>query len=108
MARFKKGESGNIGGRPPGAKNKVNEELREAISSFLSLEFEGMKSSFSRLAPKDKLKFFTDLLPYAIPRLQSTSLEMDFERLPDDQLDAIIEALKIEANGNYIEQEAEN
>jgi hypothetical protein len=97
MARFKKGHSGNPTGRPRGAKNKVNEELREAISTFLSGEFESLRKDFKRMTPRDKMKFFTELLPYVVPRLQSTNLELDFERMSDEQLDHIIEALKSEA-----------
>lgn len=100
MAKFKKGQSGNPTGRPAGAKNKVNEALRESISDFLQGEFEDLKKSVKRLAPKDRMKFFVDILPFALPRLQNTSLEMDFERLTEDQLDEIINNLKQTALGH--------
>jgi Family of unknown function (DUF5681) len=97
---FKKGKSGNSSGRPRGSKNKVDEDLRASISNFLSGEFDSLRTDFKKMNPKDKMKFFTDLLPYAIPRLQNTSLEMDFERLSDDELDTIIESLKADALKN--------
>ncbi|RTL60727.1 MAG: hypothetical protein EKK37_00805 [Sphingobacteriales bacterium] len=99
---FKKNDERiNRQGRPAGSKNKVNEELREALSNFLSGEFESIKKDFKKLRPKDKLKFFTDVLPYVVPRLQNTSLDIDFERLPDDQLDELLERIKKEALQHY-------
>lgn len=94
---FKKGESGNTNGRPKGSKNKVNEELRESIGEFLNVEFDKLKRDFRKISPAARMKFFTDLLPYAIPRLQNTSVELDFERLTDEQLDEMMERLKNEA-----------
>lgn len=93
MAKFKQGESGNIAGRPPGAKNKVNAELRQRVSNFLDGNFEEITKAYKKLNPKDKMKFFTDLMPYVLPKLQNTSVEMNFEQLSETQLDAIIEKL---------------
>ena len=108
MAKFKKGQSGNPTGRPVGAKNKVNEALRESITNFLSGEFEELKQRVKRLTPKDRMKFFVDILPFALPRLQNTSLEMDFEKMSDDQLDRAIEELKEIAlkQQNYVIRES--
>jgi flagellar biosynthesis component FlhA len=94
---FKKGQSGNPIGRAKGSKNKLNEELREAIGEFLTGEFKNIKGALKQMDFRDRMKFFIDVLPYALPRLQNTSLEVDFAKLPDDQLDEIIESLKNEA-----------
>lgn len=101
MAKFEKGKSGNPNGRPAGAKNKVSEELREAMSDFLQGEFNALKTAVSKLNPKERMRFFVDCLPFVLPKLQSTSLQTDFERIPDDQLDEIIERLKTEAVNAY-------
>ena len=92
-----KGKTGNPNGRPKGAKNKVNLELRESIGEFLNGEFAKLKRDFRLLSPRDRMKFFSDLLPYAVPRLQNTSLEMDFEQFSDTQLDEIIQRIKTES-----------
>lgn len=94
----KKGQTGNPHGRPKGAKNKVTGELREMIGEFLEGEFDTIKRAFKRLQPKDKAKLYTDLLNYALPKLQATSLEIDFEKLSDEDLDRIINQLTDAAN----------
>jgi hypothetical protein len=90
---FQKGVSGNRNGRPKGAGNKITTELRDKISNFLELEFGSIQKDFKKLQPRDRLKFYSDLLVYAVPKLQSTSLDVDFEKLSDEDLDKIISKL---------------
>ncbi|WP_290706647.1 DUF5681 domain-containing protein [Flavihumibacter sp. CACIAM 22H1] len=90
----KKGNTGNPNGRPKGSRNKVSGELRSMISEFLEGEFQTIKREFKRLSARDKAKLYTDLLNYALPKLQSTSLGFDFDNMSDEQLDKIIESLK--------------
>lgn len=97
MAKFIKGQTGNPTGRPKGAKNKVSKGLREAMTDFLNSEFVKLEKDFPLLSPRDRMKFFTDLLPYVMPRLQTTSLAIDFEKMTDEQLSEIIVQLKTEA-----------
>ena len=92
---FKKGDQRiNRGGRPKGAKNRVNEELRQSIAEFLNGEFSKLKADFKKIPARDRMKFFTDLLPYTVPKLQNTRLEIDFEKMTDEQLDYFIDKLK--------------
>lgn len=91
---FKKGNSGNPAGKPKGAKNKVTLQLRELITQFLEERFETIVSDFKKLEPKERVKFYCDLLQFGLPKLQSTSTEIEFEKLTDEQLDEIIERLK--------------
>lgn len=91
---FEKGISGNPEGRPKGATNRTSTQLREMITDFLENNFEKIVNDFTELKPKDRVKLYCDLLQYGLPRLQGVQLETDFERLPDDQLQAIIEGLK--------------
>lgn len=92
---FEKGISGNMAGRPKGATNRTSTQLREMITDFLECNFEKVASDFNELKPKDRVKLYCDLLQYGLPRLQAVQLETDFDRLPDDQLQAIIDGLKI-------------
>ncbi|HRN56919.1 MAG TPA: hypothetical protein PLL71_10730 [Agriterribacter sp.] len=87
---FKKGQ----GGRQPGSPNKVTQDLRQWINNFIDDNREQIQKDWKALEPKDRLVMFERLLKYTLPTLQATSLDIDFERLTDEQLDYIIENLK--------------
>jgi len=91
---FRKGQSGNLKGRTKGTQNKVTKHLRESITSFLENNFERLENDFEILPPKDRIKFYCDLLQYSLPKLQTVQLETDFEHLTDIELDRIIIELK--------------
>lgn len=95
---FEQGISGNPGGRPKGAKNKHNTYLRETISDFLENNFSRIITDFELLNPKDRVRFYCDLLQYGLPRLQNVQLETEFDTLTDTQLDKIIDELKNSTN----------
>ncbi len=57
-------------------------------------------AEWQKLEGKDKLSFYKDLLKYAVPTLSTMQLETEFDRLPDDQLDELINRIK---NGKYEE-----
>lgn len=91
---FEKGQSGNPGGRPKGAGNKVTNQLRETITAFLDENFEKVKQDFDMLKPTERIRMYIELLQFGVPKLQSVHLETEYDHLSDDQLDQIIEALK--------------
>lgn len=91
---FEKGISGNPQGRPKGTTNKTTAQLREMVTGFLEDNFEQVKTDFNLLTPKSRVKLYCDLLQYGLPKLQAVQIETEFDRLPDDQLDKIIEDLK--------------
>ncbi len=91
---FDKGKTGNPNGRPKGAQNKANSQLRDTIGAFLDENFEKVKEDFEKLPPRDRTRLYCDLLQYSVPKLQSVSLTPNFEDLSDEQLDYIIDNLK--------------
>ena len=87
-----------FGGRGAGTPNKLTKDLRELITQFLSDNWSKMENDFEALEPKDRILFYEKLLKYAVPQLQNTTLETQFENLTDEQLDYIINQLKSNFN----------
>ena len=91
MAKFEKGNPG----RPKGAKNKINTELRELIQNLFDDNYQTIQDDLEALEPKDRLKFLSDLLPYLLPKLQSTThtKEIDLDGMTDEDMDRLIERI---------------
>lgn len=89
MPKFEKGNPG----RPIGAKNKVNAQMRDLIQKLFDDNFDTIQEDLESLDPKDRLKFLSDLLPYLLPKLQSTtySKNIDLESLSDEDLEVLID-----------------
>jgi len=82
------------GGRVKGTPNRITAELRQRVSNFLSDNWEQFQKDFNSLQPKDRIVFYERLLQYGLPKLQSTELTSDIEKLDEDQIDYIINHLK--------------
>lgn len=89
-----KGVTNNPNGRPAGIPNKDTKKIRELINDFLDDNFDNIVEAFNQLQPREKVKFYIDLLQYGVPKLQATDLKTDFDKLTDEQLDKIINELK--------------
>lgn len=76
---FEKGNSGNPTGRPQGAKNRVNDEIRTRINNFLDENFEAVQNDIMQLEPRDRVRFYIELLQYGVPKLKQTELKTEFE-----------------------------
>jgi hypothetical protein len=68
---FKKGKSGNPAGRPVGTANKVSQEIRIRVNTFLQDNFELIQNDFMELEPRDRIRFYIDLLQFGLPKLKS-------------------------------------
>lgn len=90
---FKKGISGNPAGRPPGKKNRVNDEIRTRINNFLDDNFETVQNDIMELEPRDRIKFFIELLQYGLPKLKQIELTNDPDAISHEDLDLILNML---------------
>lgn len=91
---LKKGQTNNPRGRKKGTPNKITSSLREMISNFLDENFELMQTDFKEMDPQKRMKFYCDLLPYALPKLQTIEFQDNLDHLSDIQIDSIIEQIK--------------
>lgn len=91
MGKFQKGNPG----RPKGAKNKVNSQMRNLIQKLFDDNFETIQEDLESLDPKDRLKFLSDLLPYLLPKLQSTtySQKLDLDSMSEEDLEKLIDRI---------------
>lgn len=91
MAKFEKGNPG----RPKGAKNKVNSQMRDLIQKLFDDNYQKIQEDLETLEPKDRLKFLTDLMPYLMPKLQSTTYNqtVDLDSMSEEDLDRLIERI---------------
>lgn len=64
------------GGRKKGTPNKTNNTIRQRISQFVDENFDEAVTAWKEIDdPKDKLKAYTDLCIYAVPKLQAVQLD---------------------------------
>lgn len=85
-------ETGNKGGpgRPKGSKNQATAILRKNIIKFLKDELPEVIEDFQHLRPGQRVRFYTDLLKFGLPQLQSSSVDVNLEKLPEQDLDKLI------------------
>ena len=79
---FKKGQSGNEAGRPPGAVNRTTKEMREMISLVVSSQLEDIDAILDEVKEKDQEKYL-DLL-FKLMRFviaQKTDVTTDDEKI---------------------------
>lgn len=63
-------------GKPKGAVVKVSVKVREAIVQFLEDNIDQVQSDFKALkSPNERLKFISEILPYAAPKLSAVQVE---------------------------------
>ena len=67
------------GGRVAGTPNKVTGRTRELIANLMTEYAQSgkMLSDFNDLEPKERITIAEKLMQYSIPKMQSTSLEIE-------------------------------
>lgn len=110
----RKGQTGNLNGRPVGSKNKVTTELKEWITDLINDNKEQFTADLKGIDPDKRLAMLERLFQYVLPKQQSISIEAQLqaeyrelrvllENAPEDAIDKITERilnLKNQSNEN--------
>lgn len=65
------------GGREPGTPNRLTKQMRERINDFLENNFSMIESDLLALEPKERVRFYLELLAFALPKLKAMDLTTD-------------------------------
>ena len=102
--RQKNDGKGRMGGRAKGTPNKATMDLKTWVASILDGGREQFERDLRALEPQERVKVFTGLLNYVLPKQQAISVEAqieaeyrELERLleasPKDFIDKIAEKI---------------
>jgi len=69
------------GGREKGTPNKSTKEIRKILNDIVHKELEKVEENLNTLEPKQRLEVLIKLMPYVLPKVESTS-EGDSESKP--------------------------
>lgn len=62
--------------RLPGSKNRLTTEIKQRISDALNSTIENLDKDLNNLPTKERLEIFTRLLPYILPKLKETDINL--------------------------------
>ena len=63
------------------------------ISDFLNERFNELPGIWQKLTPQQRIKMFTELLPFVLPKVSSVDLGVNLSQLSEQDLDRIIDKL---------------
>jgi hypothetical protein len=102
---YKKGQSGNLAGRPKGALNKMSTEQRDYLRKFLLQNKAKFEEHLQKLKAKDFVQTYIALMQYTLPKPATTEikevseLEAFIAMTPEERL-AIIEEIQESQRNN--------
>ena len=70
---FQKGKP-KTGGRKTGTSNKMTTELRDKLQSIIEMTVDELPKLLEQMAPEERLKALTALLPYVVPKLSNVEV----------------------------------
>jgi len=106
---YKKGESGNPTGRKLGTLNRSTKEVKSAIEILISKNTLNIQRWIKQTAKEDPAKaveLIIELSKLVIPRMQVLTVDSIYEKIPDEQLNYLLDEL-INKQENGLTQVAE-
>ncbi len=105
MARHRNDGRGRVGGRAKGTPNRTTADLREWIGEILNNGRAQFEQDLLGLPPVERVKVYTNLINYILPKQQAISIEEQIEveyrelvklieTAPDEVTDVIAEKVK--------------
>lgn len=91
---LKPGMCNNPNGRPKGSIDKVSRDLKQRIADLLDNKFDRFNEALDSLDDKEMVKAYTDLVPFAVPKMASASLIIDTESIKKTVHDLFPDELK--------------
>ena len=98
---FTKEQAREAGRKSKRGKGKVNQETKAFINNFIGGYLESdLEEDFKELTPKERIKVVTDLMPYVMPKMTATDLNVselkieekrDLSKLTVDELERLRE-----------------
>ena len=65
------------GGRVAGTPNRITSELRTALRDIIAAELDSLPKTLESFEPKERLELVIKLLPFCLPKVQSTHSNYD-------------------------------
>jgi hypothetical protein len=70
------------GGRKAGTPNKMTKTLRQQVEKIVQTMLADVPDALPGMETADRMKVLTALLPYVLPKLSSTDVEVNVEEPP--------------------------
>jgi hypothetical protein len=107
---FKRGESGNPEGRPKGAKDKAQADIKQAYQSLIEGNLSNIEKWLNEVATKDPgraIDLMLRLSDFILPKLKAVELKTDFAEplhqiivVNDQETKDTMDKLKKQLNNN--------
>ncbi len=84
-------------------------DMSVTVQELLEENFNQIKQDLAKLKPEERVRAWTSLLEYSLPKLQRSEMNLSVDQLSDEQIDSILQrALGITEPDDYFEGENEN
>lgn len=77
MARYKKGESGNLKGRTKGSPNKITKNIKDMLQDVYDNNLDKIQSDLDAMSPKDKWATLTKMSDKFLPSLKAVDNKVE-------------------------------